>query len=105
MREIMSVKLTSLEIAFLTYEQRVQYFLDRAREVHGDRYSYRNMNYVKNKEKINIETEKLSKSDELLIDEVHHNSLYVRIQIGFKDAIKKKKENDQAQWNRCRLQC
>jgi len=54
MREIMSVKLTSLEIAFLTYEQRVQYFLDRAREVHGDRYSYGNMNYVKNKEKINI---------------------------------------------------
>ncbi len=54
----MSVKLTSLEIAFLTYEQRVQYFLDRAREVHGDRYSYENMNYVKNKEKINIECSK-----------------------------------------------
>lgn len=50
----MSVKLTALEIAFLTYEQRVQYFLDRAREVHGDKYSYENMNYVKNKEKINI---------------------------------------------------
>lgn len=50
----MSVKLTSFEIAFLTYEQRVEYFLGRAKEVHGDRYLYENMNYVKNKEKINI---------------------------------------------------
>lgn len=50
----MSVKLTAFEIAFLTFEQRVEYFLARTKEIHGDRYSYENMNYVRNKEKIDI---------------------------------------------------
>lgn len=46
--------LDRLTINTLSYEERVQYFLERAKEVHGDKYSYENMNYVRNKEKIDI---------------------------------------------------
>jgi len=50
----MSKVLDRITINALSSEERVQYFLDRATEVHGDKYSYENMNYVRNKEKINI---------------------------------------------------
>lgn len=50
----MSKVLDRITINTLSFEERVQYFLDRVREVHGDKYSYENMNYVRNKEKINI---------------------------------------------------
>ncbi len=50
----MSKVLDRITINALSSEERAQYFLDRVREVHGDKYSYENMGYVRNKEKINI---------------------------------------------------
>lgn len=52
--EVVSKVLDRITINALSFKERVQYFLDRVREVHGDKYSYENMGYVRNKEKINI---------------------------------------------------
>lgn len=52
--EVVSKVLDRITINALSFKERVQYFLDRVREVNGDKYSYENMGYVRNKEKINI---------------------------------------------------